>query len=106
MSVCQCALAAVFALGGGGSCRVDRYDVRVMRYEVGALGWVSAAFVVWVDFGGCGFLPEDRWRGGEVGGEGVEREGGGDVGEGGHAAEAFGEGVGAHGKKPVFTEIS
>ena len=44
--VCQCALAAVFALGGGGSCRVDRYDVRVMRYEVGALGWVSAAFVV------------------------------------------------------------
>ena len=44
--VCQCALAAVFALGGGGSCRVDRYDVRVMRYEVevGALGWVSTAF--------------------------------------------------------------
>ena len=47
-SKCQCALAAVFALGGGGSCRVDRYDVRVMRYEVevGALGWVSTAFVV------------------------------------------------------------
>ena len=61
---------------------------------MGALGWVSAAFVVQADFGGCGFLPEDRWGGGEVGGEGVEREGGGDVGERGHAAEALGEGVG------------
>ena len=79
-TICQCTLAAVFALGGGGSCRVDRYDVRVMRYEVGALGWVSTAFVVWVDFGGCGFLPENRRGCGEVGGEVVEREGGGDVG--------------------------
>ena len=45
-TICQCTLAAVFALGGGGSCRIDRYDVRVMLWDVGALGWVSAAFVV------------------------------------------------------------